>query len=141
MIIEIIGSLSSPLLMSIILFFALKNKINIFNSFRKGALEGLECLISILPAIIALMTAVFMFKSSGAMDLLVNLLDPIFKLINIPKECIPLIIMKPISGSGTNAILTSIFESNGPDSYIGKLSSVIASSMEPVFYVLSVYGI
>ena len=49
--------------------------------------------------------------------------------------------MKPISGSGTNAILTSIFESNGPDSYIGKLSSVIASSMEPIFYVLSVYGI
>lgn len=141
MIIEIIGSLSSPLLMAIILFFAIKNKINIFDSFKKGATEGLECLISILPAIIALMTAVFMFKSSGAMDLLVNLLNPILRLINIPKECIPLIIMKPISGSGTNAILISIFESSGPDSFIGKLSSVIASSMEPIFYILSIYRI
>ncbi|MBO6126873.1 MAG: spore maturation protein [Clostridia bacterium] len=139
MIIENIGTFSAPSLIIIILIFAIKSRINIFDSFIKGAKEGLECMISILPAIIALITAVTIFKSSGALEFTIKLLNPIFSLLKFPKECIPLIIMKPISGSGSNAILNSIFESNSPDSYIGKLSSIISGSSEAIFYIISTY--
>lgn len=139
MIIENIGTFSAPTLIIIILIFAIKSKINIFDSFIKGAKEGLECMISILPAIIALITAVTMFKSSGAMNLIIKFLNPIFSFLKFPKECIPLLIMKPISGSGSNAILNSIFETNGPDSYVGKLSSIISGSSEAIFYIVSTY--
>lgn len=139
MIIENIGTFSAPSLIVIILIFAIKSKINIFDSFIKGAKEGLECMISILPAIIALITAVTMFKFSGALEIIIKLLNPIFSLLKFPKECIPLLIMKPISGSGSNAILNSIFESYGPDSYAGKLSSIISGSSEAIFYIVSTY--
>ena len=139
MFIEFIGSLSSPVLMTVIIILALKNKINIFESFRKGALEGFECILTIMPAIIGLITAVTMFKESGAMEFLSNLTKPLFEYLGIPKECVPLIIMKPISGSGSNAILSSIFSSQGPDSSIGRLSSIIYGSSEAIFYIVSTY--
>lgn len=139
MFIEELGIFSAPTLIVLILLFAFKNRINIFESFKIGAMEGLDCIISILPAIIALITAVTMFKSSGAMEILVNLLNPICKFVGFPSECVPLLIMKPISGSGSNAILNSIFESYGPDSYVGKLSSIISGSSEAIFYIVSTY--
>lgn len=139
MFIEKLGTFFPPLLIVIILLFSIKNKINIFESFKIGAMEGLECVYSILPAIVALITGVTMFKSSGAMNALANFLDPICKIFNFPSECVPLLIMKPISGSGSNAILNSIFESNGPDSYVGKLASIISGSSEALFYIVSTY--
>lgn len=137
---EIIGNLSAPLLMSIILALALKNRINIFESFRRGAKEGLECVITIMPAVIALITAVTMFKSSGMMDILCNLVRPIAEILGVPKECVPLIIMKPISGSGSNAILMSIFSQCGPDSTIGNIASIISGSVEAIFYIYATYS-
>jgi len=139
MFIEFIGKLSSPILMTLILIFAIKNKINIFQSFRKGALEGIECILTIAPAIIGLITAVTMFKASGAMDYLSYIIQIPLKYLGIPKECVPLIIMKPISGSGSNAILSLIFATQGPDSDIGKLSSIISGSSEAIFYIVSTY--
>lgn len=139
MFIEFLGGVSSPALMTLILIFAIKNKINIFESFRKGALEGLECILTIMPAIVGLITAVNMFKESGIMDFLINFIKPLFEYFRIPKECVPLIIMKPISGSGSNAILSSIFSSQGPDSNIGKLASIISGSSEATFYIVSTY--
>ena len=136
---EIIGNLSAPLLMSIILALALKNRINIFESFRRGAKEGLDCVITIMPAVIALITAVTMFKSSGMMDILCNLVRPIAEMMGIPKECVPLIIMKPISGSGSNAILMSIFSQCGPDSIVGNIASIISGSVEALFYIYATY--
>lgn len=139
MIIENIGSFSAPTLIVIILIFALKKKINIFESFIRGAKEGFECVICILPAIIALITAVTMFKSSGGLDFVAKCINPIFSLVKCPKDCIPLIIMKPISGSGSNAILNLIFTNHSPDSHVGKLASIISGSSEAIFYIVSTY--
>ena len=139
MLIENLGAFFPISLIIIILLFAIKNKVDIFDSFRQGAIEGVECVISILPAIVALITGVTMFKSSGAMEIIDNLLRPIVRLTKLPVECVPLVIMKPISGSGSNAILNSILISNGPDSYVGNLASIISGSSEAIFYIVSTY--
>lgn len=139
MLTENLGSIFPILLIVIILSFAIKNKVDIFDSFRQGAIEGVECVVSILPAMVALITGVTMFKSSGAMEIIEHFLKPIVSLTKFPVECIPLVVMKPISGSGSNAILNSILISNGPDSYIGNLASIISGSSEAIFYIVSTY--
>ena len=126
-------------LIFLIIIFALLKKIPIFDCFTKGAKEGLLSTFYIAPTVVGLLTAITMFSSSGAMDVLVNLLNPLAIKLNIPKELLPIMITKPLSGSGTLAVLSSIFEKFSPDSFIGKVASVIMGSTETTFYVLSVY--
>lgn len=80
-----------------------------------------------------------MIKASGAIDIITNLLTPIMSFLKFPAECIPLVLMKPISGSGSNAILYSLLETYGSESKIGKISSLIAGSSETVLYIVSTY--
>lgn len=114
-------------------------KVPIFETFLQGANEGIESTFSIAPSLIALITCVTMLKSSGAFDLFSQFLSPVFKIINMPPEVIPLAILRPISGSGSIAVLSNIFKNFGTDSHIGKVASAIMGSTETTFYTLTVY--
>ena len=128
-----------PVVITLIIIAGIARRVDIFSVFLEGAKNGLEVSIKILPALIGLMTAVGMFKASGALQALTSLLSPIADLVRIPTGVVPLVLLKPISGSGSYAILESIFNDYGPDSITGRVASVLAGSTETTFYTLAVY--
>lgn len=128
-----------PTVLAIIIITGLIKKVAIFDSFLQGAAEGIQSTFSIMPSLIGLITCVTMLKSSGAFDLFANFFAPFFKIINMPAEIIPLVILRPISGSGSIALLNNIFKNFGADSHIGNLASAIMGSTETTFYTLAVY--
>lgn len=122
-----------------IIIYALVQKVDVFGVFIEGAKEGLSTAASVLPALVALMTCVGIFKASGALDYLTLAASPISRLLNIPSEVMPLAILRPISGSGAMVIYKGILDSFGPDSYIGRIASVMEGSSETTFYTIAVY--
>lgn len=128
-----------PIVLTIVIITGLIKKIPIFDAFLQGAGEGIEATFSIMPSLIGLITCITMLKSSGAFELFTGFLAPLFNFINMPAEVIPLAIMRPISGSGSIAILSNIFKNFGADSHIGEIASAIMGSTETTFYTLTVY--
>lgn len=128
-----------PVVLLTVISVGFFKKIPVFDVFLKGAFEGLESALSITPSLIGLITAVSMIKASGALDIFSNFAQPFAKLIGIPPQIIPLAILKPISGSGSIALLDNILENFGTDTFIGKIASVIMGSTETTFYTLTVY--
>ena len=112
---------------------------DVFGVFLQGAKEGFTTAIDILPALVALMTCVGMFKASGALDILTWLLSPVSELLRLPGEVVPLAILRPISGSGALVIYNDLLETFGPDSFIGRVASVMEGSSETTFYTIAVY--
>ena len=134
-----IGSFFTILIILLIIIFAIIKRIPVFDAFVEGAKEGIKSTVKLAPVILALIVSVNMFRESGAMDILVQLLTPLANFLNMPKDIVPLMLIKPISGSGSLALVSSIFRDFGPDSFIGKLASVIMASSETTFYILTVY--
>ena len=128
-----------PVVLAITVILGILKKVSIFDVFLKGASEGINSTFSIAPSLIGLITAVSMIKASGALDIFANFAEPISNIIGIPAQVIPLAILKPISGSGSIALLDNIFKNFGTDTDIGKIASVIMGSTETTFYTLTVY--
>lgn len=128
-----------PVLIAGILIYGLVKKVNVFDSFIQGAKEGLHTAVNLLPALVALMVAVTMFKASGALDILTYSLDPLTGNLGIPKEALPLALLRPISGSGSLAMLETILAQYGPDSLIGRVACILQGSTETTFYTIAVY--
>ena len=102
-------------------------------------MEGLHTLFSIAPTMLGLILGVTMLSASGFFELTAQLMSPLCSAAGIPPEILPLGLIKPVSGSGSTAILSSILETYGPDSLIGKTASVMAGSSETTFYAIAVY--
>ena len=103
------------------------------------AREGLSTAVSITPALICLLTAVAMFKASGALDVLSWGLSPLAQAVGLPGEVIPLALLRPISGSGAMVLFNDLLAVYGPDSFIGRVASVMEGSTETTFYTIAVY--
>lgn len=134
-----IASYTIPAIIAAVGLLFLISKKDFFNEFLQGAKEGLETLINLLPTLIALIVGVSMFRASGGLELLTDLFSPIFEILNIPREVIGFIIMRPVSGSGSTAMLSDLFKEYGADSTAGKIASVIMGSSDTVFYIFAVY--
>ena len=134
-----LGTYFVPLLAAMIIVSGLIKKQPVFDVFALGAKDGIKTAFKILPSIIGLVTAVEMFKASGALDLISRLLSPVGGLLGIPEPVLPLALIHPVSGSGATAVLTSIFETSGPDSFAGRVASVICGSGETTFYAIMIY--
>ncbi len=128
-----------PVVMGSIFIYGMICGVKVFDVFLEGAREGLSVVIRILPALVALMTAIGIFKVSGALDILTLALEPAAQLIQLPKELIPLALLRPLSGSGSMAIFRDVLTTYGPDSYIGRVASVLQGSTETTFYTIAVY--
>ena len=128
-----------PLMIGGILAYGMFKKVNVFEVFLEGAAQGLKVVVSILPALILLLTAVTMFQASGAMDVFVWAVSPVANFLGIPKEVLPLALMRPVSGSGGMVLYNQILTDHGPDSYLGRIASVIQGSTETTFYTIAVY--
>ncbi len=133
------GAYAVPVTVCIIIIFGLIRKVPVFDSFVAGAKEGIASTVSILPSLIGLIMAVTMLKASGALDMFSSFIAPLAESIGLPPQTMPLALLRPISGSGSTAILTQIFADYGPDSFIGRVASVMMGSTETTFYAIAVY--
>lgn len=128
-----------PMLLAGVSLFALRKRENIYESLLLGAEDGLKLLISIVPSLILLLTAVHMLRASGAIDALTGLLAPVFSLLGIPPETAPLVLIRPISGSAALAVGADLMANYGVDSVIGRTAAIMLGSTETTFYTVSVY--
>lgn len=138
-IIYYISIVSIPAIIFIIVVNGILEKQNIYDVFIEGAKEGLEIVIGIFPTLIGLFVAIGMLRTSGVLDLIINLINPIISVFNIPKEIMPLSILRPISGSASTAIAVDIMKQYGVDSLIGKIASTIMGSTETTIYTIAIY--
>lgn len=134
-----LGTYAVPAIIFCIVLFGLFRGVPLFDTFVSGAKEGLRSTAGILPSLVGLIMAVTMLSASGALDILSSLLEPAAKLLGLPLPVMPLALIKPVSGSGSTAVLTQIFQQNGPDSLAGRIASVLSGSTETTFYAIAVY--
>lgn len=134
-----LGSYVVPVVILFIVLCGIIKKQNVFDLFLVGAKEGIHIAVNILPALIGLMMAIEMFKASGAFDLIVNAARPLADMLHFPCEVIPLAMMRPISGSGALSIFENTLRNYGPDSFIGRVASVLEGSTETTFYTVAIY--
>ena len=126
------------LLLSVTLY-ALCRRVNVFSAFLKGAADALPLLKTLLPALAAFMTAMRLFRDSGAQALLTSLLSPVLTRIGVDARLLPLLIARPFSGSAASGALLELFTQYGPDSTVGLTASVLLGSSETVFYTVALY--
>lgn len=128
-----------PFIILVILAYGHIRGVKVYDAFIEGARDGLMITFRILPYIAAMLLAAGMLRSSGGLDFMLYFLKPFTNATGIPEEVVPLIIMKPLSGSGALGILADILKRNGADSHAGVLASIIMSSTETIFYTITVY--
>lgn len=137
--IEYISYMMIPLIILSIILFGEKKKISTYDYFIEGAKDSFGVILKIFPTMLAVVIAINLFKVSGAMDLFINIIEPIISVFKIPTEVLPIGIMRSISGGGALAILTDVLSSEGPDSLVGKIASTIMGSSDTTLYVLALY--
>ena len=128
-----------PVLFFLIIGYGLFKKVNVFDAFLEGAMDGLKTSVKILPALVGLIAAITMFRVSGGMEFITRLLAPVTNLLGVPSEVMPLALLRPVSGSGALAVVSDLLKTHGPDSLIGRITSVMMGSTETTFYTLAVY--
>jgi len=134
-----LSALFLPLLLSLTAVIAMGRRVNVYNVLTEGIQNGLTVLLRILPPLVGLLTAVYMFRASGAMDLFARLCSPVLSLFGIPPETAPLLFVRPFSGGGALAIGSELMAAHSPDSYIGRVAAVMLGSTETTFYTIAVY--
>lgn len=114
-------------------------KLNVFDAFTKGAKQGFETSISLIPYLIAMLVAVSMLRASGFFELLYALLAPWMQKIGMPSELLPLALIRPFSGSAATGVMAELIHEHGGNSYIAKVAATMMGSTETTFYVIAVY--
>lgn len=128
-----------PIVVIIIITYGMFKGKKVYEWFIEGAKEGLQVCLNIFPYLLAMIVAVNIFREAKLLDMINNMIAPITSLIGLPKEVIPLVLVKPLSGSGAIGILTDILKSYGADTNIGLIASVIMGTTETIFYTITVY--
>ncbi len=128
-----------PLLLAGIPAFALARKVKVYPAFVEGAKEGFQVAVRIIPPLVAILVALGALRASGALDAFASLVGPVADRAGIPPSVIPMILVRPLSGGAALGVVGDVLRSDGPDSYAGRLVSVMAGSPETTFYVLAVY--
>ena len=132
-------SLILPICIISILLYAYVKKVKVYTCFVSGAKKGVETVFYILPYLIAIFVMTELFTVSGLSDKFIKFLSPVFKILGIPREIAPLVVLKPFSGSGSLALLSEIFKTYGADCYVSRCACAVFGSSETIFYVAAVY--
>jgi spore maturation protein B len=132
-------SLIMPIFAVTIILFGLVRRVPVFEAFLTGAREGAQTLLRIAPTILALIFAVGLLKSSGAVAVINRALAPAANAVGFPAEVVPMALLRPVSGSGSSALLMTVLQDYGPDSFAGRVASVLAGSSETTFFATTMY--
>ncbi len=119
-----------PILIFFIVGYGFVSKVKVYETFLKGAKDGLKIVVDIVPTLIGLLVAVGMLRASGFFDMLGMLLGPVTAAIGLPAQLMPLLVVKLFSSSAATGLVLDIFRTSGPDSYAGMLTSILMSCTE-----------
>ncbi|MFB5661604.1 spore maturation protein [Alteribacillus sp. HJP-4] len=128
-----------PMLLLIVFVHAAIRRVSAYESFVEGGKDGFQIAVSLIPYLVGMFTAISVFRASGAMELLISAVNPLLSFVGIPSEIVPLALLRPISGTGALGMMSDMFASYGPDSFIGRLASTMQGSTDTTLYVLTVY--
>ena len=134
-----LGNYIVPGMIGLILIFGFARRVPLFDTFLEGAREGARSTFQLIPTIVGLLTAVSMLKASGALDMFTAFAAPLAEKIGLPPQVVPLLLLRPVSGSGSLALADQIFASAGADSFAGRVAAVMMGSTETTFYAIAVY--
>lgn len=136
---KILSSLFIPFIVIIVIIYGTSKKLNVYDTFIEGTKEALPMILNMFPSLLAMIFGINIFTNSGLIDSLFIFLKPIFLMINIPLEILPIAVMRPLSGSFGLALLNDMYQTYGPDSYLSMLSSVIQGSSDTTIYIITLY--
>ena len=136
---ELFCSMVVPFTIAAVAVYGAVRRVDVYDALVTGAGEGLGVLVRIVPALIGLLTAVYMLRASGALELLSGLLAPVLERVGLPAELVSLMLVRPISGSAALGVGAELIETYGPDSYLGRVAAVMLGSTETTFYTIAVY--
>jgi spore maturation protein B len=128
-----------PLILGAVALWAARRRVDAYSALAEGARNGLLLLWQIFPHLVGLLTAVAMLRASGALDLLAQLLEPLLSRLGLPAQLLPLMLVRPLSGSGALGVGAELIETYGPDSQLGRMAAVMLGSTETTFYTVAVY--
>jgi spore maturation protein B len=138
-VLDALSAWAIPLLVAGIPAIALARRVKVYPAFLEGAKQGFETAVRIIPPLVAIFVALGMLRASGAMDAAARALAPVTAWLGIPASVVPIVLVRPLSGGAALGVVGDVLRSDGPDSYAGRLVSVMAGSTETTFYVLAVY--
>lgn len=133
------ASIIIPIIVLFIIIYGFKKNVAIYEKFLIGVEEGLKTALNIFPSMFTMIICINVLLKSNIINDIVNLLEPLFNILNYPKELVSLAIMRPISGSSSLVLMDSILKTNGPDSFVGRVASVLQGSSDTTIYILSLY--
>lgn len=137
--INYISSSAIPVIILVIIVYGLIEKNKVYDTFLDGAKEGIEIVFKMFPTLVGIFIAVGALRSSGVIDMIVKIIEPVIKIFNIPSEIMPLALLRPISGSASMAVAVDIMKTYGVDSIIGLITSTIMGSTETTLYTIAIY--
>lgn len=138
-IINYLSTIAVPMVILLIIAYGVIEKNKVYDTFIEGAKEGMQVVVNIFPTLVGIFLAVGALRSSGLIELIINIIKPIIEILRIPAEIMPLALLRPISGSASMAVATDIISKNGVDSLIGLIASTIMGSTETTLYTIALY--
>jgi spore maturation protein B len=139
LVLDTLSAWAVPLLLAGIPLYALARGVNVYAAFLEGARGGFETGIRIVPPLVAVLVALGMLRASGALEAAARALAPLLDPLGVPASVLPLVVIRPLSGGAALGVVGDVLRTEGPDSYAGRLASVMCGSTETTFYVLAVY--
>ena len=136
---ELLFTMVVPLTIAGVAMYGLGRGVDVYDALVQGAGGGLEVLLRIFPALVGLMTAVAMLRASGALELAAEVLAPLLDRVGLPAQLLPLMLVRPISGSAALGVGAELIQTYGPDSQLGRTAAVMLGSTETTFYTIAVY--
>lgn len=136
---KLLSNLFIPILVLVVIIYGARKKINVYDTFIEGAKEGLPMVLNMFPPLLAMIFGINIFTNSGLIDEVFQFLKPVFMLVNVPLEILPVAVMRPLSGSFGLALLNEMYNVYGPDSYLSILTSVIQGSSDTTLYIITLY--
>lgn len=127
-----------PVMILLIIIIGVKEKKDVFALFIEGVKEGLKVVLGIFPYILAILIAIGIFRNSGALNLIIKPITPVLNTLGVPKEIVPLCILRPLSGGASMSLVMDIFKNYGVDSISGKIASIIMGGTETTIYCITI---
>ena len=136
---ELFFTMLVPLIIAAVALYGMARRVDVYDALVQGAGEGLGVLLRIVPPLVGLLTAVYMLRASGALELAAQALAPVLTALGIPPETVALLLVRPVSGSAALGVGAELIATYGPDSLIGRTAAVMLGSTETTFYTIAVY--
>lgn len=128
-----------PIFLLLVFLTAFINNTKAFDHFVEGAKEGMQTTIQLVPNIVGMIVGIKVFLASGIVEAIANVLQPVLDFIHVDAHVLPLMILRPLSGSAALGVTTDLISIHGPDSYLGRLASVMQGSTDTTIYIITVY--